>query len=350
MNRLVVSGIKVMVTGLVLGTPLVVARPGVSDEQPPAPQLTLLPVPLPPGQVAEAGGQETPAPPVPGFASEPGRGPDQVPSAAPLPPDTARSQTQGRRAQPGAATTGADAGRQNARAQQPAAGTRASGPAAVAPNPPPAAPPRGPADSRPQDIQFDRNGLITLHTNELDVRQLLELLSRRSGMNILVSPKVAGSITANFEKVTLQELLKSVLKLADLVEKTDGGIHYIYSREEIRDVAETAKKERIVTKVYRLNYIRADELMVMLAPFLSDDVGKKRFSTSANYQFGISEASTLTTGGAGGGAAGGGGGGGGGGAAVGGAGTIQRGTQPSTGGISMSSNDILVIQDYESNQ
>ncbi len=53
--------------------------------------------------------------------------------------------------------------------------------------------------------------------------------------------------------------------------------------------------------------------MVMLAPFLSDDIGKKRFSTSANYQFGISEASTLSTGGIGGGAVGGVGGGGGGG-------------------------------------
>ena len=38
-----------------------------------------------------------------------------------------------------------------------------------------------------------------MHVNELDVRQLLELLSRRSGMNILVSPRVSGTITANFK-------------------------------------------------------------------------------------------------------------------------------------------------------
>ncbi|HKI18930.1 MAG TPA: hypothetical protein VKA15_13675, partial [Isosphaeraceae bacterium] len=82
-------------------------------------------------------------------------------------------------------------------------------------------------------------------------------------------------------------------------------------------------------------------------PFLSDEVGKKRFATSANYQFGISESSTLSTGGLG--TGGGGGGGGGGGIAAGGAGTIQRGTQPVTGGVSMASNDMVVIQDYESN-
>ena len=138
-----------------------------------------------------------------------------------------------------------------------------------------------------------------MHTNELEVRQLLELISRRSGLNILVSPKVSGTITANFEKVTIDELLNSVLKLANLVEKTEGGIHFIYSREELKDQAETTKKERIVTKVYRLNYVRADELMVMITPFLSEDVGRKRFATSANYQFGISESSTLATGGVG---------------------------------------------------
>ena len=71
---------------------------------------------------------------------------------------------------------------------------------------------------------------------------MLELISRRSGMNILVSPKVSGTITANFEKVTIQELLGSILKLANLVEKTEGGIHFIYSREEIKDVAETPRK------------------------------------------------------------------------------------------------------------
>ena len=64
-------------------------------------------------------------------------------------------------------------------------------------------------------------------------------------------------------------------------------------------MAEIAKKEKIVTKVYRLNYVRADELMVMISPFLSTDVGRKRFATSANYQYGISESSTLATGGGG---------------------------------------------------
>ena len=71
-----------------------------------------------------------------------------------------------------------------------------------------------------QEIQFDPNGLVThFHVNEGDLRQILELLSRRTGMNILVSPKVTGTVTVNFEGVTVEKVLAAVVRLANLVEK-----------------------------------------------------------------------------------------------------------------------------------
>ena len=101
---------------------------------------------------------------------------------------------------------------------------------------------------------------MTMHVNELDVRQLLELLSRRSGLNILVSPRVSGTVTANFEGTTVDEVLKAVIKLASLVEKTEGPIHYLYTKGELDDDAEITKREKILTRVYKLNYVRSDEM------------------------------------------------------------------------------------------
>jgi general secretion pathway protein D len=217
---------------------------------------------------------------------------------------------------------------------------------------------RAPARPAPADveqqIQFDRAGLVTMHVNELDVRQLLELLSRRSGLNILVSPRVSGVITANFESATLDTVLKSVIKLANLVEKSEGSIHYLYTKGEMDDDAEIAKRDRILTRVYKLNYVRSDEMLAMIRPFLSADVGQKRVSVTPSYRFGIGESATFVSGGAGAASAGGGGGGtantggptnqgaSGGGSTVG-------GYQPPTGGNSMSDSDLLVVQDYESN-
>ncbi len=136
-----------------------------------------------------------------------------------------------------------------------------------------------------------------MHTNELDVRQLLELLSRRSGMNILVSPKVQGTITANFEGVTVEKVLEAIIKLANLVDKQEGSIHYIYTKEELLDEADFTKKERILTKVYKLSYVRADEILGVIRPFLSREVGQKRISVTPSYRFGISESATFVSGG-----------------------------------------------------
>jgi general secretion pathway protein D len=244
--------------------------------------------------------------------------------------------------------------RAGGQAQQPASGAQAT------PNPPQPGvvdrrqAPRPGTPAVEQQIQFDRNGMVTMHVNELDVRQLLELLSRRSGLNILVSPKVSGNITANFENTSVDQVLKSVIKLAGLVEKREGPIHYLYTKGEIDEDAEITKREKIMTRVYRLNYVRPDELLQMIRPFLSADVGQKRVSVTPAYRFGIGESATFVSGGAGAASAGGGGastantggptnqGASGGGATVG-------GYQPPTGGNSMADSDVLIIQDYESN-
>ena len=223
---------------------------------------------------------------------------------------------------------------------QPGAANRPAPPAAQAPAGPQRQTPPArnaqaanrPAGDVAQQVQFGQDGLVTMHTNELDVRQLLELLSRRSGMNILVSPKVTGTITANFEGVTVEQVLKPIIKLANLVDKQEGSIHYIYTKEEVQDEAEFTKKERILTKVYKLNYVRADEILGVIRPFLSPDVGQKRIAVTPSYRFGISESATFVSGGGRAMSAGGGGGGGGGGAG-GPGGSAPSGGGPTIGGF-----------------
>jgi general secretion pathway protein D len=283
-------------------------------------------------------------------------GPD-MPSVAPLPTTGAQPNTPAAGAQPNtpADQPNPNAGQPGAPPVQPPPAPRPpAGPAARNQPARPNQPTARPATDAAQQIQFDNNGLVTMHTNELDVRQLLELLSRRSGMNILVSPKVAGTITANFEGVTVQKVLESIIKLADLVDKQEGSIHYIYTKGERQETEEFTKKERILTKVYRLSYLRADEVLGVIRPFLSREVGQRRMSVTPSYRFGISESATFVSGGGQamsiGGAGGGGGGmGGPGGSPTTGSGPTIGGFQPPTGGNSLADFDYLIIQDYESN-
>jgi general secretion pathway protein D len=278
------------------------------------------------------------------------------PTAEPPPPAGAATQT---------TESGAGAGQPRGRTTQPGGQTTQPGarPSQAQGRPPMAAPARGnqpanrPGPDLTADIRFDQDGLITMHVNELDVRVLLEFLSRRSGANILVSPRVTGTITANFEGVTLQKVIDAIIKLANLVDKVDGSIHYIYTKEELQDEAEFTKKERILTKVYKLSYVRADEILGVIRPFLSPDVGMRRISVTPSYRFGISESATfvsgggqaMSAGGGGGGGAAGGGTGGPGGSPPSGGGPTIGGFQPPTGGNSIADYDHLIIQDYESN-
>jgi general secretion pathway protein D len=280
---------------------------------------------------------------------------DPLPSVAPLPTvaplrtvaQAAPPAGEANRTQPGAATTPSPPN-----AQPPARPQQRTPPARN-----PQQPPARPAADAAQQVQFGQDGLVTMHTNELDIRQLLELLSRRSGMNILVSPKVTGTITANFEGVTVEKVLNAIIKLADLVDKQEGAIHYILTKDEVQDEEEFTKKERILTKVYKLNYVRADEILGVIRPFLSPTVGQKRISVTPSYRFGISESATFVSGGgqamsatgAGGGVAAAGGTGGPGGAPPTGGGPTIGGFQPPTGGNSLADYDHLIIQDYESN-
>ena len=42
----------------------------------------------------------------------------------------------------------------------------------------------------------------------------------------------------------MEQVLKAVIKLANLVEKTEGTIHYLYTKGEIDEDAEITKRER----------------------------------------------------------------------------------------------------------
>ncbi len=251
-----------------------------------------------------------------------------------------------------------------ARSNQP--GARANQPGAAGAQPPARTtqpPARGsqpanrPAAEAAPEINFDPTGNVTMHAKEVDVRELLEFLSRRERHE---HPRLAQGDRHHHRQLrgghASSSVLDAIIKLANLVDKQEGSIHYIYTKEELQDEEEFVKKERILTKVYKLSYVRADEILGVIRPFLSPDVGRQRISVTPSYRFGISESATFVSGGGqqmsaggGGGVSAAGGTGGPGGSAPTGGGPTIGGFQPPTGGNSIADYDHLIIQDYESN-
>lgn len=198
-----------------------------------------------------------------------------------------------------------------------------------------------PDDPGHPPIALDTAGQVSLHVNEADIRAVLELLSRETTGNILISPGVQGTISVNIERRTPEQALEAILKLGNLSSKTEGGLIYVYSPQE---VAQQGERGDLVTRVYHLNYVRAADIDTMIRPFLSET--GKLTSTPAS-DIGLGGGTNLFGGfgafGSAGGSGGAGGGGGGGGSAGGVAGSAN------TGGNSLAGGDVIVVQDFEAN-
>src|SRR5205807_1168909 len=65
-------------------------------------------------------------------------------------------------------------------------------------------------------VSVGASGRVSLHMDNLDIRQALELLSRQATLNILVAPGVQGQITVNLDGVTVEQAFDALLKLGNL--------------------------------------------------------------------------------------------------------------------------------------
>lgn len=113
---------------------------------------------------------------------------------------------------------------------------------------------------------------VTLHLDDVDVRKALELLSRQGPLNILVSANVTGTITANLDGISFDQALNAILKLSNLVAQREGGLVYVYTPQEV--AALDKQGQRVVTRVYRLCYLRGSDLEKICTPLLTPVVGR----------------------------------------------------------------------------
>lgn len=159
---------------------------------------------------------------------------------------------------------------------------------------------------------------LSLNFQNVDVRAVLQVIADFTGLNIIASDTVTGNITLRLKDVPWDQALDIIMRSRGLDKRMSGNVIWIAPRDELtaKEKAELeAKKsiqdlETLVTRSYKLNYVRADDAMVVLSGgsrrgVSSDDdatcspssTGIKADSTAG----GASPSSTTTTTGQGGG-------------------------------------------------
>lgn len=131
--------------------------------------------------------------------------------------------------------------------------------AAPEPAPAPAAKETPPASAAPKRASIGTVSLprdrISLDFESTDVKDVLKLLSAKSGLNIIYGPDVAGTVSIHLKDVPFDEAFRAILDMKSLAYQQMGTN---ILRVATPSILKTARQEAIVnTKIFTLNYSKA---------------------------------------------------------------------------------------------
>lgn len=116
---------------------------------------------------------------------------------------------------------------------------------------------------------------LSLNFQNVEVRSVLQVIADFTGLNIVASDTVGGSLTLRLKDVPWDQALDLILTTKGLDKRTNGNVVWVAPRDELltKEKAELEARasvnelEPMVTEFIPLNYLRADEAQTMLYGF-----------------------------------------------------------------------------------
>ncbi|MBK8385911.1 MAG: type IV pilus secretin PilQ [Candidatus Accumulibacter propinquus] len=125
-------------------------------------------------------------------------------------------------------------------------------------------------------VQGSRGGYqgekLSLNFQNVDVRRLLQVIGEFTGMNMVVSDSVGGSITLILKDVPWDQALDIIMQQKGLDMRKNGNVILIAPREEIatkeklefESKAQIGDLEPLQTESFQMNYIKAEAVQKLL--------------------------------------------------------------------------------------
>jgi type IV pilus assembly protein PilQ len=114
-------------------------------------------------------------------------------------------------------------------------------------------------------IRLKMEQVISVDFRETPITDVLRILARMADVDIVISPKVEGTVTATLTDVPTGEILSQILEAHGYGFVTSDNMLRVMPADEIIDV-----REKIVSRVFRITYADVKEVEKALAGFLSD--------------------------------------------------------------------------------
>ncbi len=107
---------------------------------------------------------------------------------------------------------------------------------------------------------------VTLEFNEADIRNVLKIISYKSGVNIVTTPEVMGTVTIKLTDVPWQTALDVLLKTYGFGYQKQGNIILVTKMENI---SKLQAEEPLQTEIIKLRFLDAQDVQKILTPLLS---------------------------------------------------------------------------------
>src|SRR4029453_9866686 len=147
-------------------------------------------------------------------------------------------------------------------------------------------------------IQGSRGGYkgekLSLNFQNVEVRAVLQVIADFTGLNIITSDTVQGSLTLRLKDIPWDQALDIILQTKGLDMRKNGNVVLIAPREELalkekqqlENASQMGELEPLISESFQLNYIKAQDILNLI-------------TSNRQQQFGLGAGQTPTTGGQG---------------------------------------------------
>lgn len=155
------------------------------------------------------------------------------------------------------------------------------------------------AESDSQSAMVDNLGVsqnVSLDFKDADIRNVLKIISYKSGTNIVATPEVIGNITIRLVDVQWEKALNIILKTYGFGYEKQGNIILVAPIDKLtaqkKQEVELAQVQPTVTEVFNLKYLDAQDAKKALDPQLSPrgKITVLEMTGQAGWEFGSQEA------------------------------------------------------------
>lgn len=133
--------------------------------------------------------------------------------------------------------------------------------------------------SRSQGAEVALVDPLVMQFRETDLRDALHALARQMNLNVLMSSNVQGTVTASLNGLSPDDAFSAVIAAHGLAMHRQGDVVYVGTPADIQSMLQN--KDVVATRIYRPNYVTAEEIKALVEPILTPETGKVTLSTAA---------------------------------------------------------------------